>query len=344
MPVQPNPDPKPGRWILPVVIVAMMGFAWLFISAADEPIASANDTTTTSPGSGSNGATTTTSSTTTTTLLPAAVAQYQADLATQQSQATTLLESARQINSAWDDRTATFNETLAALRNLEGQVVDFQVSVSNIAVPVADLPNISQPHAALLDQSNAMVTQAGAMVAGLQAPDTGEARRAALQGFETAVNGYTEQSAALIAFETASGDSVLLSVDDSFTLYVNGSVVGSGSDWTQPGLFALELSPGVVVGVEATDSEGVGGLIAQVTADGTTYDSNAEWRVSTNAETDWQLPAFDDSSWDFASSYGAYGVTPWETNVAGFSSSTAEWIWSSDNQGDDRVFFRFVVP
>lgn len=343
--MQPNPDPKPGRWILPVVIVAMMGFAWLFISAADDPVASANDTTTIIDGSGTDGTTTTTSSTTTTTLVPAAVAQYQADLATQQSQATTLLESARRINTGWDDRTVTFNETLASLRNLESQVVDFQVAVSNVSVPVADLPNISQPHTALLDQANAMVIEAGGMVAGLQAPDTGEARRSALTRYEAATNGYLEQTAALIAFETPSGDSVLLSVDDAFTLFVNGTVVGSGSDWTQPGLFTPDLSPGVVIAVEATDSEGVGGLLARVFVEGATTGSSAEWKVTTSAESDWQQPGFDDSGWDSATSYGAYGVAPWETNVSGFpADSTAEWIWSGDATDDDRVFFRYVVP
>ena len=71
LPVQPNPDPKPGRWILPVVILAMMGFAWLFINAADDPTVSASDTTSPS-GDGGTATTTTTvvAETTTTTTLP----------------------------------------------------------------------------------------------------------------------------------------------------------------------------------------------------------------------------------------------------------------------------------
>ena len=136
----------------------------------------------------------------------------------------------------------------------------------------------------------------------------------------------------------------MLSVDDSFTLYVNGTVVGSGNDWTQPGLFSVELSPGVVIGVEATDSEGVGGLLAEISQNGSSTGSSPEWRVTTSADQDWQLPNFDDSGWDAATSYGVYGVTPWETNVSGFpTSSAAEWIWSADATGDDRVFFRFVL-
>lgn len=60
-----NPDPKPGRWILPLVILAMIAFTYFFVRALPEastdttlaPVAS--DTTTTVPGNG-DGPTTTT--------------------------------------------------------------------------------------------------------------------------------------------------------------------------------------------------------------------------------------------------------------------------------------------
>ncbi len=56
-----NPDPKPGRWILPLVVLGMIAFTYFFVRALPEastdttlaPVAS--DTTTTEPGDGGGG-------------------------------------------------------------------------------------------------------------------------------------------------------------------------------------------------------------------------------------------------------------------------------------------------
>ena len=53
-----NPDPKPGRWILPLIIVGMVGFTYLFTNSIDtvpevpdnEATASTTTTSTTEPG------------------------------------------------------------------------------------------------------------------------------------------------------------------------------------------------------------------------------------------------------------------------------------------------------
>ena len=105
-----------------------------------------------------------------------------------------------------------------------------------------------------------------------------------------------------------------------------------------------DLSAGDVVAVHATDAGGLAGFVAEVSWDGGSAVSDASWKVSTVLEPDWETKLFDDSGWDQASSYGPYGVAPWLTNVSGFpSSSAAEWIWSSDNIGDDEVWLRYVV-
>lgn len=63
-----NPDPKPGRWILPLVILGMIAFTYFFVRALPEASTdttlapAASDTTTTAPGEGGgdDGATSTT--------------------------------------------------------------------------------------------------------------------------------------------------------------------------------------------------------------------------------------------------------------------------------------------
>lgn len=53
-----NPDPKPGRWILPLVILGMIAFTYFFVRALPEASTdttlapAASDTTTTDPGDG----------------------------------------------------------------------------------------------------------------------------------------------------------------------------------------------------------------------------------------------------------------------------------------------------
>ena len=104
------------------------------------------------------------------------------------------------------------------------------------------------------------------------------------------------------------------------------------------------MHAGDVIAVYATDAGGAAAFLAQLDWDGFTHVSDSSWKVSTTASSGWKLSGFDDSGWVQATEYGQYGVSPWGTGVAGFpSGSTAQWIWTGDNKGDDQAYFRFVV-
>jgi hypothetical protein len=140
-----------------------------------------------------------------------------------------------------------------------------------------------------------------------------------------------------------------MSIDNSFTAFVNGTEVGSGTNWRQSQFIDMALAPGDVVSVVGVDAGGVAGLIAEVTDGGTTIGTGIQWTVTATAPvgTGWQMPGFDEGTgvgWGAATTYGTYGVAPWGTNVAGFPvGSSAEWIWTADAAGDDQAFFRYVV-
>jgi len=73
--------------------------------------------------------------------------------------------------------------------------------------------------------------------------------------------------------------------------------------------------------------------------------SDSSWRVSTVATSGWQSTGFDDSGWTQATEFGNYGVVPWQQRVEGIPTGTqAMWIWSDDNQSDNRVYLRYQVP
>ena len=199
-PVQPNPDPKPGRWILPVVILAMMGFAWLFINAAEDPTVSAGATTTTL--SDGTGATTTTldSASTTTTTLPADVVQYNLDITAGGIEMATLQERMGELNSNWDARSASYADTLAGLRALDADINAWRTGLNSIVAP-ASPPEYANFHSIMLAAADEIPARSADVLAGLQAPDSGEARRAALIQFNEAVTAYGNQVNTIAAYK-----------------------------------------------------------------------------------------------------------------------------------------------
>jgi len=75
-------------------------------------------------------------------------------------------------------------------------------------------------------------------------------------------------------------------------------------------------------------------------SDRTRIGANADWKVSLSAGTNWNTVGFNDAGWASAKEYFAYGAGPWG-RVAGMPQDTpAKWIWSSNNDADNVVYFR----
>lgn len=143
--------------------------------------------------------------------------------------------------------------------------------------------------------------------------------------------------------------SLVISADNGEEVYFNGQFLGSSSNWTIGSLYQLATVSGQnTIAVRATDAGGIAALIAELrNAGALVATSGTNWKVSTSAPAGWEQPGFDDSTWDSATSYGAYGVGPWGQKVSGLpSNSTAQWIWASDNSNVDELFLRFsfLVP
>jgi hypothetical protein len=111
---------------------------------------------------------------------------------------------------------------------------------------------------------------------------------------------------------------VVIAVDNSYTLYVNGVEVGKGEGWSVPARWDLTmiLQKGRnVIAVQAQNAGGPAGVIARLTAKtgGKTIliNSNTSWRASRSAPPDWTQAAFDDATWEPAVSFGPPPVSPW---------------------------------
>ncbi|MFP5331510.1 MAG: hypothetical protein ACLGHX_03975 [Acidimicrobiia bacterium] len=185
-----NPDPRPGRWLLPLVILGMVLFTYVFVQAlpsaegeGTDLSADASTTTTTSPED---------SSTTTTTApapLDPSVQGYLDTVAAQEAQLTGFQTEMAAINGQWDaeERTVTYQDTEAALVDLASRVRTWAEEVATVVAPLG----LEGVHTVLSAAAAEAANAADAVVAGLQSSDTGEARRAALDSFDEAVRAFT---------------------------------------------------------------------------------------------------------------------------------------------------------
>jgi subtilisin family serine protease len=136
-----------------------------------------------------------------------------------------------------------------------------------------------------------------------------------------------------------------LSADNAAEVYVNGVLAGTTSDWKTAGVFKVSLQAGPnVVAVKGIDAGGVAGLLAELTWGNDAGYTDTSWKVSKVAPSGWETLGFDDSAWALATSYGTYGASPWLLRVTGFpEESTAQWIWTQDNDNDNEVYFRYHI-
>lgn len=173
-------DPKPGRWLLPLVVAGLIGFTYVFVNALPEAeTVSANPTTTT------QAATTTTSAAPTTTeaTLPPAVVDFLESAQVLESNVADLASLAQQINDDWDNRDEEFGATRDALEDLEAQTVTLVNDTAELEVP----PALSQWDD--VATGLAALRQAAAdMIDGLVNAEGAEPRLQALEDYKNAAD------------------------------------------------------------------------------------------------------------------------------------------------------------
>ncbi len=177
-------DPRHGIWILPLVIVGMVGSTAVFVNSLNPG--------TVPDGTGPDGTVTldTTDTTvvvtlpdvTTTVTLPEQEAQYLATMQALEASSVSLAESAVTINDDWDDRSISFQQALEQLRQLRTETEAFAADVEG-ATPT-NLPLLEPAHLEAVTWAKAMVSAADAMVVGLQDPNSSEGRRVALEEYQ----------------------------------------------------------------------------------------------------------------------------------------------------------------
>lgn len=190
-----NPDPRPGRWLLPLVILGMMAFTYVFVQNLPATEGGTQDIS--ADGTGDTTATTTTTtqdggSTTTTAPAPMPVSpEIQAYLDQVAAAETTLLEFQAEmanINSAWDADPAEIEYAVARdrLADLANRLETWASDLSAVVPP----PALSEIHGTIVATANAAANAADDVLVGFEGPDAAP-RIEALEVFDTAVRQFT---------------------------------------------------------------------------------------------------------------------------------------------------------
>ncbi len=179
-------DPKHGRWILPLVVVALVLFTWTFVNnlpPAETPIttttAAADTTTTTAPPE----------ETTTTTLAPEVIA-FVATLDALAADADELQQTAQRINDEYPDTTG-YGDTRDALSDLRVATEDFNDQVGEIEPLTAGEEQWSDVTTA----AATMQLEADNMFDGLVNTSGSEKRLTALENYNIAAATFVQKLA-----------------------------------------------------------------------------------------------------------------------------------------------------
>ena len=186
--------------MLPLVILAMVAFTYLFVRELPVAAESGSDSSTTTTSD--LGVTTTTGdgSTTSTTpiVIDAATQAYLDTLPAYQTRMTELQTQLASANSGWDStpRTITFDQAEEAFIAVAEGASALAAEIGAIAPP----PVMTEAHNAIVAASGQAAEAANNALAGLRAPspDTGEGRRNAVAAFDTAVTAFADAIAAAI--------------------------------------------------------------------------------------------------------------------------------------------------
>ena len=178
-----NQDPKPGRLVLPLVLIGMIATTYTFvnrvvsnndldISVVEEEITTVEETETDD---------TTTTSTTTTTL-PVEVVTYLEEIQGEKVQSDELGQKVLEANQRWDDELSSYQEAKDEFAKFIEDAEQFANTISEPGPPNT-FANLVTSHEELTVLANLIYEDTKELLEGLTSSDTGERRASALDSF-----------------------------------------------------------------------------------------------------------------------------------------------------------------
>ena len=199
-----NPDPKPGRIVLPLVLIGMIATTYTFINR----VATNNDLDlvseeTTVETIAEEIVVEDTSTTSTTTTLPDDYVQYLEEISAEKIQATELGKDVLEANENWDEKSVTYQEAKDEFGAFIETAEQFVVTVTDPGPP-NEYANLVTSHEELKTLVGLVYEDTVELLAGLESSDTGEQRAAALDSFNNNLDQFIKKIDEIVASATSS--------------------------------------------------------------------------------------------------------------------------------------------
>ena len=197
-------DPKPGRLILPLVLIGMIATTYTFINrVATQNNLEIVDSSVVTEETVAEVVEEPTTSTSTTTTIPEETVKYLEEITGEKIQAIELGKKVLETNQRWDDKATTYQE---AQQEFQAFIDDFAnfVDVFSSPGPPNDNASLLSSHEELTILVNLIADDTVELLEGLTAPDTGERRTAALDSFNSNLDLFIERIEQVVASATSS--------------------------------------------------------------------------------------------------------------------------------------------
>ena len=200
-----NPDPKPGRLILPLVLIGMIATTYTFINrvTTNNNLEVVNIADNNTEEVISEEITEDTTTTTTSTTLPEGVVTYLEEIQAEKIQSTELGKKVLETNQRWDDKDTTYQEAQQEFEAFINDAEQFVATVSDPGPPNSNASLVSN-HEELKVLVNLIYEDTKELLEGLTAPDTGERRSSALSSFNSNLGSFQQKIEEIIASSTSS--------------------------------------------------------------------------------------------------------------------------------------------
>ena len=198
-----NTDPKPGRIVLPLVLIGMIATTYTFVNR----VSTNNELDITTPVEVEEEVveetTEETTTTTTTTTLPDNYVAYLEEITAEKIQATELGKKVLEANQNWDDKSVTYQEAKVEFRDFIDDAEQFVTTVTEPGPP-NEFAFLVTSHEELKTLVNLIYEDSIELLAGLESSDTGEQRAAALDAFNRDLDLFINKIEEIVAAATSS--------------------------------------------------------------------------------------------------------------------------------------------
>ena len=200
-----NSDPKPGRLILPLVLIGMIATTYTFINrvTTNNNLEVINIEQNTDEESALEEVVDETTTTTTTTTLPENVITYLEEIQAEKIQSTELGKKVLETNERWNNKDTSYQEAQQEFKEFISDAEQFVATVTDPGPPTSNA-NLVSNHEELKVLVSLIYEDTKELLEGLTASDTGERRSAALSSFNSNLGSFQQKIEEIIAFSTSS--------------------------------------------------------------------------------------------------------------------------------------------